>query len=518
MSEKQCALSMVEYGKPKEECGVFAFSFPHPAFTQEIIPLTLTGLLENQHRGEESAGIATINNGRILPIFKGMGLVRNLYQEYKRIEEKTEIKTVGQIAISHCRYSTTGEPHINNAGPFMTETSQGQVTISHNGNIINAKKLKEELESKGYEFKGTSDSEIISSLIADAPGQIWSDKISYALNQMEGSFSLAIATTGLDDPHGCLYAARDSFGNRPLSYAEFEKDGIKGYAVSSESPAFDSLDISYQSEIEPGQLIKFTQDGPQIMQFNKNTHESLCGLEIAYLMRPDSRIKGVQLYAIRNHLGRTLAHLYPPPRTIDYVTNVPESARPLAEGYAYALSKIWGIHVQNVETMLKNRYGTLNGAFRGFMNPDQSERDNVADKYHPFDNLVGANIVELDDSIISGTTTKGMMRTISRKVGINHNQGVKEVHLRIPFPPVVGPCGGLGVDINAERPLVARDLQKELLAYSLGVTSLAYLTPEQFRQAVNEAVGREVGLCLGCTDGKYPVNVFSADKAVLERR
>lgn len=498
--------------RPREECGLFGIFFPHPDFSEKIVSATLSGLIANQHRGEESAGICIANGKKISSPFKKMGLVRSLYQSYCSAPKSVKNKLKGYIAISHTRYSTTGSSNIVNAAPFLLKSKElGSIAIGHNGNITNAKQLKKELSRQGCKFGSTTDSEIIGLLIAESLGKTWEEKIGNALGQLKGSFSLIFCTKN------ALYAARDPIGNRPLSIAEFKGDRITGYALSSDSAAFHNLEIDYKREVEPGEIIRFDKDGIHCQKFTDVYRQAFCGLEIAYLMRPDSRLEGIQLDAIRRHLGAKLALLYKPPKSIDFVTYIPESSRSTAEGFAQALSSLWKKPVFIQTTMLKNRYGTINGAIRGFINPNHTCRDEVAtENYHPIDILYGKEIVLVDDSIIRGTTTKGVIYTIRNKVGDMRRGGVNKVHLRIVFPPVVGSCP-LGTDIDSKDWLIAKELKEiKRIAKFLNVDSLAYLTPEEFSQGVNEVLRRDFGLCLGCTTGKYPVDRFEANKKIFE--
>lgn len=504
--------NLFETDRPNEECGLFGIFFPYPDFSERIVTSTLSGLIANQHRGEESAGICVANGRKISSPFKTMGLVRNLYQNYCRSSKKIKEELKGYISISHTRYSTTGSSNIANAAPFLIKSpTLGSLAVAHNGNITNAKQLKDELQNKGCKFESTTDSEIIGLLIAQSLGKTWDEKIGNALQRLQGSFSLILCSKN------ALFAARDSMGNRPLSLAEFVMDKVTGYALSSDSAAFHNLEIEYKREIDSGEIVRFDAEGIHCHKFTSIYSQSFCGLEIAYLMRPDSRIEGIQLDTIRRYLGAKLASLHPPPKGVDFVTYIPESSRSAAEGFAQALSLAWKKPVFTKTSMLKNRYGTINGAIRGFINPDHNCRSEVAQKnYHPMDILNGKEIVLVDDSIIRGTTTKGVIYTLRNKVGDIHKGGVKKVHLRIIFPPVIGYCP-LGTDINNEDKLIAGELGKiKKIADFLKVDSLAYLTPEEFSIGVNEALRRDFGLCLGCTTGKYPVAAFEANKKILE--
>lgn len=493
-----------ERDSPREQCGVFGIWLPGQD-NETIADIVFAGTLQNQHRGEESVGIAIGNGRQVFEPFTHMGLVRDGYLAYK--EQGLEFK--GNVGIGHNRYSTTGSSRLENAAPFRLE----ELAVSHNGNLTNASELRRELIEKGVKLLGTTDSEIIPRIIATASGNTLEERMISGLQKLQGSFSLTICTKD------ALYAARDSLGNRPLHFGVFEYNGELGFAISSETPAFDSLGIHYREEVKPGELIRFDTNGIERWQFAKETNEAFCGLEIAYLLRADGRFRNVQVDTIRRCLGAKLAKEYPVPDTVDFVTYIPESSKSTAEGYAEELSRELGRPIFPRTSMLKGRYGDLRGALRGFINPDDSVREAIGrNNYFPFDWLVGKRIVMVDDSIIRGRTTQGVMKTVRERVGNLRNNGAKEIHLRIPWPPVLGPCP-LGTDIRESDWLVYRELGQSIeeVRKYLEVSSLAYLTPQEFQEAVDEVAGEYVGLCKGCVDGQYPVTVYQADKAIFER-
>lgn len=500
--------------KPREECGIFGIYFPHKSFYKSIVQVTLFGLLANQHRGEESAGIAISDGKRVSYPFKKMGLVKNLYSSYQNADQMIKDQLRGYISISHTRYSTTGSSNYKNAAPFLFSSEDlGEIGSAHNGNITNIHILKKELINKGCSFSSTTDSEVIGALILDSPGDSWDEKIINALKRLEGSFCLLLLTKNT------LYGARDAIGNRPLSYAEFKKNGVKGYALSSETSGFDNLGIRYQREIKPGELIKFTKSKVSSLKFAKNNFQAFCGLEVAYLMRPDSRLKKIQLDTVRRYLGKKLAKNHPAPKNINYITYIPESARPAAEGFAEEFSQRLNRRIFTRTSMIKGRYGTIDGFIRGFINPNKNTRNKVAlSSYYRFDWLQDKKIVLVDDSIIRGTTTSGVVNTLLHKVGYLKKNGASEVHLRIVFPPVINFCP-LGTDINNQDRLIAKELESyEKIAKCLKATSLEYLSAKEFSQAVREVLGKNFGLCLGCTTGNYPITKFNANKKIFEER
>lgn len=498
-------ISNREFTKPKEECGVFGVYTSSKELQKNISSLVLNGLHENQHRGEESSGIVVASKDSFSIPFKKMGLVKELYSSFIEKEKNIDPQYFGSMAIGHNRYSTTGSSNIENAAPFISSSNLGQIALAHNGNITNAEALKKELIKTGFRPKSTTDSEILTALIASSEGNNWMSKIHNALIKAEGSFSLVMCT------RDGLYAARDAIGNRPLSFGSIIHNDEILYAVSSETPGLEKLGIKKILSVMPGEIIKF---GPgqtiEYSAFKKCEKTALCGLEIAYLMRPDSRINNVQLEYIRQNLGKKLAETYPPNDDIDFVTYIPESSRSSAVGYAESLSEIVGKKIPMKNTMLKNRYGALEGSIRGFINPNQETRGIVSKKsYHLFDDLIGANIVLIDDSIIRGKTTEGVIKTLKEK-------GVGKIHLRIIFPPVISGCP-LGIDINHNDYLIAKHYKDtQSIAQKLGVESLEYLSIDDYQTSINKSLKTSFDLCMGCVTNKYPVENFSNCKTIFE--
>ncbi|KKR50014.1 MAG: Amidophosphoribosyltransferase [Candidatus Levybacteria bacterium GW2011_GWA2_40_16] len=466
----------------KTECGVFGIWIPKQGLDNNLNCSTITdvifaGSLLNQHRGEESYGLAIGNGQEVLPPFTEMGLVRSAFQKYKKEGRKMD----GHVGIGHNRYSTTGSSVIENAAPFYAKCESGGVALGQNGNLVNSPELKQNLDTLGVQCIGTTDSELMVHTIANAPGDTWEEKIEYTLKSSKGSFSLGIITKDT------LYAARDAFGNRPLFVAMFNRGGKTGYAISSETQAFNILGDHIRDEILPGEMLRCNEDGLERWQWTDDIFEAFCGLELAYLMRADGRFKErTQIDEIRRKLGYHLA-LHYPANNVDYVTYIPESAKSSAEGYAEGLSNVLGRPVFSRTSMIKNRYGTLNGSFRGFINPDNSQRSEIGlSSYSPFDWMIGASIAMVDDSIIRGNTTSGVVNTTKNRVGNFRNNGAREVHLRIPWPPVKHSCP-LGTDIQTADYLIYRELNENVdeVAKHLGVDSLAFLKP-----SVKTTIGR----------------------------
>jgi len=493
--------------KPKEECGVFGIFFPHPEHIKDIGQITIKGMFPNQHRGEESSGIVVADGQEIFHPFKKMGLIKKLYEEFSDLPYKPK----GFIGIGHNRYSTTGSSNIKNAAPFISQ-ELGGFAVSHNGNITNVELLKRSLIEKSIEFKSTTDSEIICALISNENGKSWEEKIVNGLSKLDGAFSLVMCSKDT------LYAARDPWGIRPLYIAKIIRDGVEGYAISSETPSFYVLSVNgfcieSSREVLPGELIIINNSGIKNTNFSPPKKESFCGLEIAYLMRPDSRLGNIQLDSIRRHLGKKLAENYYLPKDIDFVTYIPESSRSGAEGFAEAVS----LPVKT--TMIKGRYGTIDGAIRGFISPNDAIRREVAKgNYFPLDILKDKKIVLMDDSVIRGRTTGGVINTIKYGVGLLRKSGAKEVHVRIIFPPVIGGCP-LGVDIGKNEWLVAKEYKNTKdIAQFLNVDSIEYLSDKEYQEGVNEILKARRGLCLGCANGIYPIDSLNINKHIFEEK
>ena len=498
---------MIEIEKtPREECGLFAL-YLHPTLaSNNIVDQTLDPALKNQNRGEESAGISVSDGFSVWHPLKRMGKIPSLYEDYKELK-KVNGGYHGYIAVVHNRYSTTGLPNLENTSPFRAETALGAFTASLNGNITNAAELKASLMKEGVEFASTTDSEVVTALIAQSPGNSWQEKVREALTRLEGAFCLVITTKD------AVLAARDRNGIHPLSIAYFEVDGKECFAVSSETAAFSKLlgAVEHVEDVLPGELVEIKDSQMTKSRFITDSEEAFCKLELVYLMRQESRFEGRQLAAIRRHLGRRLARTCPPPPGADLVTCIPESAGPASRGYAEESRFPWE------ETLTKDRNGTLGVGSRGFMNPTPSGRKKVGENYGALDTVIDKKIVVVDDSIIGGTTARAVVEIYKRFIGELKNRGAKEVHLRIVLSQVIGFCP-YGVDIDEKRYLIAKEFAQNVdeIAREIGADSLAFLPLGEFQEGINEVVGRKVGLCQGCTTGVYPQPVSRADKLIFE--
>jgi amidophosphoribosyltransferase len=456
-----------------ESCGIFGVYAPG----EDVARLTFFALYALQHRGQESAGIATADGHRI-HLHTNMGLVGQVF------DEPTLGRLFGDMAIGHNRYSTTGSSHIANAQPISVDSSLGTMALAHNGNLINAEYLRRELKEKGYTFSTSSDTEVIAYLIASSAENTWIDKIRYAMRRMIGAYCLVIMTPNR------LFGVRDPLGVRPMSLGQ-----INGHwMMASESCALDHLGVYSVREIEPGEILEISAEGLKSYKEVSEKH-AFCVFEYIYFARPDSVIKDRLLYATREAMGAQLAIEHPV--DADLVIGVPDSATAAGIGYAYQS----GIPVS--EGLLKNRY-----VGRTFIEPDQRIRDlGVKLKFNPLPRIIeGKRLVVIDDSIVRGTTTPHVISMLRRA-------GAKEVHMRICAPPLRYPCF-LGVDMATRGELIAAQKTVEQIAEHIGADSLGYLSVEGLLKAVDIAKSE---LCLACFTGDYPVPVqLEMDKLALE--
>ncbi|MGQ9545775.1 MAG: amidophosphoribosyltransferase [Dehalococcoidia bacterium] len=456
-----------------ESCGIFGVYAPGISVAQT----TFFALFALQHRGQESAGIA-VANGDEIQIHTAMGLVSQAFTE-------TDLNLLkGHIGIGHNRYSTTGSSKPVNAQPILVRSDGVAVAIAHNGNIINSRSLRDELHERGYEFRTTTDSEVIAITILAAPGQNWRDKIQHAMSRLQGAYSLVILTNNK------LIGVRDTLGVRPLCLGTIDT----GWCIASESCALDHIGARFLREVEPGEIIIIDNQGVNSFK-KKNGKNAICIFEYIYFARPDSIIQGKLLYPARESMGKRLSEEYPV--EADLVMGVPDSATAAGIGYANASG------IPYCEGLLKNRY-----VGRTFIEPEQRIRElGVQLKFNPLSQIIaGKRLVVVDDSIVRGTTTPHV-------VSLLRKAGAAEVHLRICAPPIRYPCF-FGVDMATRWELIAaRKTVPEIKQY-LGVDSLGYLSLDGLIQAVD--LPRDI-FCLACFTGIYPVPVqIEMDKLALE--
>lgn len=445
-----------------EECGVFGV-FNHP----EASNLTYLGLYALQHRGQEGAGICS-SDGKQLYIEKSMGLVADIFNE-KRLR-----RLPGYLAIGHNRYSTAGSSVLKNVQPIVANFSLGSLALAHNGNLVNASELREELEGQGAIFQSTSDSEVIVHLIAHARGDDPHERIIQALSKVSGAYSLLI----LREKE--LIAVRDPFGVRPLCIGQV--DGA--YVVASETCALDLINAAYLRDVEPGEMIIISENGLKSVRAVASGRKAHCIFEFIYFSRPDSYIFGYQnVNAVRKEFGRQLAKELPV--DADIVIPVPDSGVPAAIGF----SEESGIHFDF--GLIRNHY-----VGRTFIEPKQTIRHfGVKIKLNPVRQLLeGKRVIVVDDSIVRGTTSKKIVKMI-REVG-----GAKEVHMRISSPPTVAPCF-YGIDTPTRQELIAYTHMVEETRKYITADTLAYLS----LGGLKKIVPYSGDYCSACFDNEYPI-------------
>ena len=464
---------------PQDECGVFGVWAPG----EEVAKLTFYGLYALQHRGQESAGIATSDGERIF-VYKDMGLVSQVFTE-------SDLATLtGNLAIGHCRYSTTGSSTWNNAQPTLRATNHGTLALAHNGNLTNTGDLAEKLAkittNSDDGLNATTDTEIMTALIAAQEGKNFESSALEVLPQLKGAFSLVFM-----DEH-TLYAARDHHGVRPLVIGKLEH----GWVVASESAALDIVGASFVREVEPGEFIAIDQNGLRSHHWATPEPKG-CIFEYVYLARPDTSISGRNVHATRVAVGEQLAKEHP--ATADLVIPVPESGTPAAIGYAKASGIPYGMG------LVKNSY-----VGRTFIQPSQTIRQlGIRLKLNPLREIIeGKRIVVVDDSIVRGNTQRALVRML-------REAGALEIHVRISSPPVKWPCY-YGIDFASRAELIAAGLETEEIRRSIGADSLGYVSMEGLIAATTIA---EEKLCTACFSGKYPIQIpadLSAGKNLLE--
>lgn len=467
-------------GKPREACGVFGVYAPG----QPVAHLCYLGIYALQHRGQESAGIAT-SDGEHLTVVKDMGLVSNVFND--RVLAALD----GDLAIGHTRYSTTGSSMWKNSQPVFRDVEHTQFAMAHNGNLVNTGALAEEAGM----LPGTvsSDTDAMAEWIANACVDHGRDEtgvldkaVANVLPRFEGAFSLVF----MDRDR--LIGARDPRGFRPLCLGKIDS----GWVLASETPALDVVGAHFVREIDPGEMVVIDDDGVRSLRpFDEQPDPKLCLFEFVYFARPDSQLYGRNVHQARVRMGEHLADQSPV--EADLVMGVPESGIPAAEGYARRSGIPFG------HGLVKNRY-----IGRTFIAPSQEMRSlGVRMKLNPLrDNIAGQRLVVVDDSIVRGTTTRAMVQML-------RDSGCEEVHMRISSPPYRWPCF-YGMDTGSRGELLAANMEVEEIRDYLRVDTLAYLSLGSLVEAVG-APG--AGFCNACLTGEYPVEVPpDAGKGVLE--
>jgi amidophosphoribosyltransferase len=465
--------------KPHDECGVFGVYAPG----RDVARLTFFGLYALQHRGQEAAGIAT-SDGKSAYLHKDVGLVSQVFNE-------ANMKPlIGSHAIGHNRYSTTGSSLLRNAQPFLIETIDGPLGVSHNGNLTNTLELRKMLLERGGGLQSTSDSEIMTLMLA-APVDAWSElkanesnldrwqqRILGLMRVAKGAYSLAILT------RDAIYGARDANGLRPLCLGKLEG----GYMIASETSALFTIGAEFVREIEPGEIIKIDAHGITSIKLEHNAPKALCSFEYVYFARPDSVMEGQVIHDVRQRLGRQLAK--EAPVVADVVIAVPDSATPHGIGFALETG------IPYTEGLIKNRY-----IGRTFIQPDQSLRElGMQLKYNPLRaNLEGKRIVLVDDSIVRGTTSGPLVQLV-------RDAGAIEVHVRVASPMIKHPCF-MGVDMATYNQLIAHNKTLEEIRVHIGADSLAYLSVDGLKNAIGEGSSLNHGHCTACFSGEYPIDI-----------
>ncbi|AFY53147.1 amidophosphoribosyltransferase [Rivularia sp. PCC 7116] len=467
--------------KQEEACGVFGVYAPG----QDVARLTYFGLYALQHRGQESAGIATFE-GKQVHLYKDMGLVSQVFNE------SILDQLPGNVGVGHTRYSTTGSSHVANAQPAVVETRLGEIALAHNGNLVNTTQLRDELLKKSCNLTTTTDSEMIALAIGEEinEGAQLLEGAIRAFNRCRGAFSLVIGTS-----EGIM-GVRDPNGIRPLVIGTLEGSPTR-YVLASETCGLDIIGAQYLRDVEPGELVWITEEGLASFQWSQKQERKLCIFEMFYFARPDSIMNEESLYSYRMRLGRRLAQ--ESVVDADIVFGVPDSGIPAAIGF----SEVSGIPY--VEGLIKNRY-----VGRTFIQPTQAMRESgIRMKLNPLkDVLSGKRVIIIDDSIVRGTTSRKLVKSL-------YEAGAREVHMRISSPPVTHPCF-YGIDTDTQDQLIAATKSVKEIAQHLEVDSLSYLSwkgmLEETKQDINS-------FCSACFTGDYPVPVperLKRSKLILE--
>ena len=469
-------LDPVDHG-PKDACGVFGVWAPG----EDVAKLTYYGLYAIQHRGQESAGIAT-SNGKRISVYKDMGLVSQVF------DEATLSSMPGDHAIGHARYSTTGASHWANAQPTLGTTPHGTLCLAHNGNLTNSADLYDRLLAKnggkppafGELAQGnTTDTALVTALLAEHDFASLEEAVLDLLPTLRGAFCL----TFMDET--TLYAARDPQGVRPLVLGRLER----GWVVASETAALDIVGASFVREVEPGELIIIDEDGLRSQRFAP-AQPAGCVFEFVYLARPDTTISGRSVYESRVEMGRQLAREHPV--EADLVMPTPESGVPAAIGYAEQSGIPFG------NGLVKNAY-----VGRTFIQPSQTIRQlGIRLKLNPLKSVVaGKRLIVIDDSIVRGNTQRALVRML-------REAGAKEVHVRISSPPVKWPCF-YGIDFASRAELIANGLSVNEIAASLGADSLGFISQDGMMAATEQPTR---SMCTACFTGNYPIELPAEER------
>jgi amidophosphoribosyltransferase len=461
-----CVNCPAEHDQLHEECGIFGIF----AEGEDVARLAYFGLFALQHRGQESAGIAS-SDGTKVRMFKDMGLINQIFHEQNLAD------LAGHIAIAHNRYSTTGSCTLCNAQPIVCESPYGTIAIAHNGNLINTTELRAELEADGEKFESTSDTEVMARLIARSKEPTVEKAVEAMMHKASGSYSLLILTPDK------LIGVRDEYGIRPLCLGRLNK---KHYILSSETCSLNLVGGKFMREVEPGEMVVIDKSGVHEIQAIPAVRHALCVFEFIYFARPDSMMYGKTLHMARRRMGHELAKEWPCPNA-HMVIPIPNTGIPAAIGFAEASRIPYG------EGVIKNHY-----VHRTFIEPDQRMREQgVRMKLAPLkEALAGKRIVMVEDSIVRATTTRPTIKML-------RDAGARQVHVRISSPPIKYPCF-YGIDMAKQKELIASQKTVEEIKEHIGADSLGYLSIPGLVHAIGLKRDK---FCLACFDGKYPIEI-----------
>jgi amidophosphoribosyltransferase len=443
-------------------CGLFGVRAPD----RDVARVTYFGLFALQHRGQESAGIAVSDGGRLTAL-RDMGLVTQVFDEQKLRGLR------GDLAIGHTRYSTTGSSQWWNAQPLVQHGSARTIALGHNGNLTNAAALRAELSEQGHSPVTTADTEVIAALIANDPAPL-PEAVANAMRKLDGAFSVVALSEGK------LIAFRDPRGMRPLCLGRLDKDWV----VASETCALDLVGAELEREIRPGELVIIDEelDVRQIME--EDDGGALCIFEFFYLARPDSRLSGVEMHGARVRMGERLAE--EAPVEADLVLPIPDSGTPAAIGFSRALG------IPFSEGLIKNRY-----VGRTFIQPDQGLREQgIKLKFNPLAEVAGKRVVAVDDSIVRGNTTRQIVQML-------FEAGAAEVHIRVSAPPIISQCF-YGIDFADPNELIAAKKSVEEVRQYIGATTLAYISLEGLQASTRRPASQ---FCRACLTRDYPTAI-----------
>ena len=444
-------------------CGVFGVYAPD----RDVARLTYFGLFALQHRGQESAGIAVSEQGRLTAL-RDLGLVSQVFDEQKLHGLQ------GSVAIGHTRYSTTGSSQWSNAQPLVQHGGTRTVALGHNGNLVNATGLRDEMGAGGVTLRATSDSEVIAALIANDEAPL-EEAVANAMRRLDGAYSIVALSEGR------LVAFRDPHGFRPLVLGRIHDDWV----VASETCALDLVGAEFVREVERGEAVFADADGLRSVQaIEPASGGALCIFEFFYLARPDTQLAGVEVHGARVRMGERLAA--EAPAEADLVLPIPDSGTPAAIGFSRALG------IPFSEGLIKNRY-----VGRTFIQPDQElRRQGIRLKFNPLAEVAGKRLVVVDDSIVRGTTTREIVKML-------FDAGAAEVHVRVSSPPVIGQCF-YGIDLADPDEMIASTKTVDEVRDYIGATSLAYLSHDGLVEATSRP---ESELCRACLTREYPTAV-----------